>query len=308
MNRTSMPVYPKKRENIQWKVPSLFNNDEAVLLLDEMCKELGFRQPIQSVYGSVRCSWSGGRTSAWKDIDKSKAVEMISKHNERGISCCFTFSNYYISKDDLDDKVGNLLLDVASQGDVQNYAIVSSDILTDYIKHKYPNIKLIASMLKPVYEIDNYQDTPDYYNNLCDIYEKVVIRPDFNFDDKFLKKLNKKNKIEILANQACMQKCVISRKHYDLFSNIEAGKEPETKAFCNAEMKKLESIYRTTLLSNEDMDRLIRLGFVNFKLRGRSLSPSLLLDSIGLYIFEPTGIYQNMKRLISYKMGFPSSL
>lgn len=308
MNRTSMPVFPKKRENIQWKVPSLFNNDEAVLLLDEMCSDLGLRQPIQSVYGSVRCSWSGGRTSEWKDIDKNQAVEMISKHNKRGISCCFTFSNYYVTKDELDDKIGNLLLDVASKGDMQNYAIVSSDVLTDYIKKKYPNIKLIASMLKPVYEIDNYQDTPEYYNNLCNVYDKVVIRPDFNFDDKFLKKLKYKNKIEILANQACMQSCVISRKHYDLFADIEAGKEPENKGFCNAEMRKLESIYKTTLLTNEDMVRMINLGFTNFKLRGRSLSPSLLLDAIGLCIFEPTGVFQNIKRLMSYKMGFQSSL
>lgn len=302
MQNSAVSIYPKNREKIKWKVPSLFNNDEVILTLSDICQEIGIRQPIHSVYGSVRCSWGGGRSSKWLSIDKPQAVEMISKHSKRGISCCFTFSNYHVSKEDLDDKIGNLLLDVASQSDAQNYAIVSSDILTDYIRKNYPNIKIISSILKPVYEIDNYQDTPEYYNNLCKTYDKVVVRPEFCFNDKLLKQLKDKNKIEIMTNLTCLKQCPLTRRHYDLYSDIENGRKTEDMDFCNKEMRNAQSVYNTSLLSSQDIDRLLKLGFTNFKLKGRNILRSQLLEMIGIYIFEPTGIYQNISRLVGLRI------
>lgn len=291
-------VYPKNRENISWKVPSLFNNDETILHLSDVCKELGLRQPIQSVYGSIKSAWGGGRPSKIKEMNKDDVAKTLNDYNSRGISCCFTFSSFSINEEELEDKTGNMLLTLASEGNKQNYAIVSSDTLAFYIRKNYPKIKLISSILKPVYEIDDYNETPEYYNSLCEKYDKVVIRPDFCHDEKFLKKLKYKDKIEIMTNLTCIRKCPLTRKHYDLFSDIEKGIRENDFDFCNKEMRNAKSVFNTNLLTNSDVDRLVKLGFKNFKLKGRNIPQQRLLEMIGIYIFEPSGIYQNINRLV----------
>ncbi len=303
MNNRKYLIYPKNREKVQWKVPALFNNDEAALILNDVCEELGIRKPIQSVYGSIMCSWGGGRASKIKELDEKKAEQIINDFNNRNISCCFTFSAARITKEELEDKTGNALLKMASNSSYQNYAIVTSDLLTDYIRDKYPNIKLISSILRPVYEIDDYNETPDYYNELCKRYDKVVIRPDFCFDNRYLKKLKYKNKIEILANLTCLSKCVLSRKHYDLASDQEKGIRTDFDFdFCNKEMRNVQSVFNTNVLSREDIDRLVKLGFTNFKLKGRNSGAYIFLDTLSRYIFEPTGISQNISRLVGLKL------
>lgn len=290
--------YPAKREKINWKVPSLFNNDKLILTLIDCCKELGIKQPIQSVYGGVKSPWSGGRPSQIAEINIDSVTKIIEEHNKKNISCCFTFSNYRICKDDLNDKQGNLLLKIAGEISENNYAIVSSDILYEHIKENYPKIKIISSILKPVYEHKKYDETPEYYNNLCKKYDKVVVRPEFYSDKIFMKKLKDKNKIEIMPNLGCLKNCPLSQTHYDMIADIDAGKETKYKRFCHIDMNKIESIYRSTSISAKDIDELIKLGFSNFKLQGRGVSNSELMKLIGSYIFEPTGYFMQLETFI----------
>ncbi len=308
IKRTPLPVYYKNRENVNWKVPALFHYDDIVFLLLEILNELGIKHNIESVYGCVKSRWGGGRPSGWLDIDRETAESIIHKHNGNKVSCSFTFSNYRVTEADFDDKTANLLLDIANQSSHVNYAIVSSDLLADYIKSKYPNIKLISSVLKPMYEIDNCKDTPDYYNKLCEKFDRVVIRPEFAFDNNFLKKLKHKNKIEILVNQDCILNCPLVRKHYDFHTQVELGLKDRSEDFCHVAKRKCESVFNTNLLSNDDINRIMKLGFKNFKLRGRKFTKEQVIELIGLYIFEPTGVYQNIKnriKLILHGDGAP---
>lgn len=298
LRREQLTIFPKNRNDVSWKVPSLFYQDHVVLMLSDLCNELNINLPISSVYGCVKSTWGGGRPSMMQDIDRNLAEEIISKYNARNISCCFTFSNYNVTRDHLEDRIGNLLLDVASQTGVQNYAIVSSDILTEYIRDKYPNIKLISSILKPIYELDAYDFAPEYYNKLCEIYDRVVVRSELCFYNKFLKKLKYKNKIEIIVNQDCLIYCPLSRKHYDFHSLVELGLKDRKEGFCSRAKLIPETVFNTSLLSNQDLDRIIPLGFKSFKLRGRTYTEYQLLELIGNYVFDPTGVYQNIKNLL----------
>ena len=302
MKRTTLPIYSKNRENVIWQVPSLFHYDEILFYLLDDLRDLGIKNTIGSVYGSVRSSWGGGQPSGWVGVDREAAESIIFKHNYNNISCCFTFSNYNVEEKDLKDETANLLLDVASQGDYQNFAIVSSELLAEYIRNTYPKIKLISSMLKPIYEFDDFSETPDYYNDLCERYDRVVIRPEFSFDENFLKKLKYKNQIDIMVNYDCIPNCPISRKHYDFYSQVELGIKERSEDFCHLEKRKAQSVYNTTLMSNDDMDRVLKLGFNSFKLRGRRFTKGQVIELFGQYIFDPTGIFQNMKTRVMLKV------
>ena len=301
--KRKIDFYNKNRENVKWKVPSLFCHDPFILLLSDYCKELGIKQPVESVYGGVKSAWSGGRLSQIETIDEKYVSETISEHNKRGIGCAFTFSNYKINEEDLEDKQANLMLKIAGEISDNNFAIVSSELLAEYIRDKYPKIKLIASIIRPMYEYKKYDETPEYYNNLCKRYDKVVVRPEFYFDRSFMKKLNQKNKIELMTNLGCLQKCPLARRHYDLTVELDAGRETALKHMCHKDMNKLESVYRTTYISNEEIDDLIKMGFTHFKLKGRGYSDVKLMGLIGSYIFKPTGYFQHLESIIYEQLG-----
>lgn len=295
-----LPLFIKGRDNVDWKAPALFCNDETMFRLINACKDMNITLPIKQVYGSVKCSWNGGRSSKIRDFDENYISSVIRQYNENGIGCSFTFTNYHITEDMLGDSVGNKILEIASEYD-NNYVIVSSDILADYIRKNYPKIKLESSLLKPTYECPGYTETPEYYDNLCMKFDKVVLRPELGQDLKFLKKLKYKNKIELLVNSNCVYKCPFSIKHYDRAIGLENDEIPKNTVMCNERFYNPVSMHKNNFLSNKEIDRIIKMGFSNFKLNGRNISPMSLLLIFSTYIFEASGVFQYLLIYMSLK-------
>lgn len=304
INKTKKTFYTPRREKVKWKVPALFTNDDVIFLLDDICKELKLAQPVHSVFGAVKSLWGGGRVSPTTDITEAKANSILTEYNSRNISCAFTFSNYYVTKEHFNDKIPNMLLDIANSSGFTNYAIITNDKLGEYIRTKYPNIKLISSIIKPYYDFPQYNETPAYYNDLCKRFDKVVVRTEFYCDYKFMKKLKYKDKIELLVNIGCFKKCEIAKIHYDITSNFESGIDTShTHRFCNKKMNNIESVYDIGTICNKDIDELVKLGFTNLKLKGRGSTDDILLGTIiGRYIFEPTGYFQFIEKYILDKI------
>ncbi len=186
------------------------------------------------------------------------------KYHEFGTTTCFTFTNYYIDKSMLDNSVGNSMIEIASEYD-NSYVILSSDILADYIRDNYTKIKLESSLLRPTYEVRDYSETPQYYDDLCKRFDKVMIRPELGQDFNFMKKIKNKNKIDILVNSNCVYKCPFSIAHYNRAVDLESEKVHENTAMCNSRFHSKKSLSENNLLSNNDIDKLIKLGYKNFK-------------------------------------------
>lgn len=102
-----LPIFIKNHEKVEWKAPTLFCNDGIMFALIDVCNLMKIKLPIKQVFGSVKCSWSGGRSSKIRDFDEAYIEKIIKKYNENGIGCSFTFTNYYINESMLDDAVGN---------------------------------------------------------------------------------------------------------------------------------------------------------------------------------------------------------
>lgn len=298
--QSRLPVFLKDRDKVNWKAPALFSNDEMMFGFLSACQDMDIKLPVGQVYGSVKCSWNGGRPSKIRDFDAEYISSVIKKYNENGIGCSFTFTNYHITSDMLSDFVGNKLLTIASEYD-NNYAIVSSELLADYIRKKYPKIKLESSLLKPTYECPGYTETPAYYDNLCKRFDKVMLRPELAQDLDFLKKIKCKEKIDIIVNSCCVFKCPFSIKHYDRTVALENDKIPNNQIMCNERFINPVSLHNNNFLSNNHIDKLIKLGFCNFKLNGRNTTPILFIHTIGTYIFDSSGVFQFLLNYMALK-------
>ncbi len=294
---TKLPVFPKEYKKIKWKAPFLFAHDDMFFEISSLTDKLGIILPIDSVYGCIPCRWDTNNVPC-RVSNNEKVKEILRMYNKRQISCCFTFNNFDVTEEMLSDEIPNTILKIASESEYYNYAIISSDLLYSYIKERYPHIKLISSVVRPYNENIIKPDSPEYYNNLCEKYDRVVIRAELNFDYKFLKKLKYKKKIELIANNWCVFNCKLRHMHYRrLAETTTAGK---TQMFCNNKRNEIEYVNNNTLLSTSDIVRLEKLGFEHFKLDGRYFSSlELFNDVISRYIFEPTGIIQPLKNFIN---------
>lgn len=300
MKKDRLPTYIKNREKLNFKVPSLFNNDSIMFNLLSVCDLYGIKIPISQVYGSIKNSWNSGRMSKIREFDEQYARDIIKKYNKFGIGVAFTFTKYNITEDMLDDKVANTMLNIASEEDF-NYAIVSSDLLVDYIRAEYPNIKLESSLLKPTYEYKDYSEKPSYYDELAKKFDKVMIRPEFGQDYKYLKQIKNKAKIDILINSNCVYKCPYSIAHYDRANMLENEEIPLNTIMCNSRVYDKVSLQQNNLLSNDYIDKLIKLGYINYKIAGRNINPLSLLYLLGTYIFDGSGVYAHILNVLPFK-------
>lgn len=305
--QNNAPVfYSKDREKASWRCPGFLEHEEMLFLLDDLCKEVGIKQPIQSVFGCITTPWGGGRVPSFDEIDEKKLVKIIENYNSRNIFCHFTFSNYRVKKEHLDDRTGNLLCKVASQISDKNGIIVSSDLLSDYIRDKYPNLKQTSSLLKPTYEHPRYDETAEYYNELCNKFDTVVVRADFYDNLKMMKQLKDKSKIELIVNQNCFKFCELARTHYDRSVKYSAeDKDAKQRThFCHKKMNDIKNYSESLTLANSEIDDFIKLGFTHFKLAGRAgRAKTVLTEIIGRYIFEPSGHFCHLQRYIVDKLN-----
>lgn len=279
-------------ESVRWQIPSLFNNDLPALVLMETltrvyedCPYI----PIDSAYGSMESKWNGGRNTIRK-FDSEDFNYFVNYYNSFAISCAMTFSNYHITEDDLYSENENEVLETLSVFE-DNIAIVSSDLLYDYISSKYPNVLLESSVLKPVYEHPDYDETPDYYNDLAERFSKVVVRPEWLVNDDFMKELYPKEKFVLMVNQTCVPCCEKARDHYDFY--VGMGIDPH----CS-------KVYMDTCsIDYYRMRELIEMGFTEFKLQGRNITSSDFLNMLCSYVFEPTGDIQTVLHYVRKKMN-----
>lgn len=285
-NRTLLPALPKEYKKVKWKAPFLFAHDKLCMELFCLTDKLGINVPIDSVYGGIPCSWDTNNipseiSSSYSDIRNS-----IETYNRRNVSCCFTFNNYDVNEKMFYDELPNKILKAASEFDVDNYAIIASDALYQYIKDNYPKIKLISSVIRPYNQNILKTKEVKYYDDLCEKYDRVVIRAELNFDDRFLKKLKYKKKIEIIVNNNCVLGCKLRQFHYRVMTKKRIS-------LCNKAREDINFVYNNTFLSKNDIIRIQKMGFEHFKLDGRGLDNKELFNNvIARYIFEPTGIIQ----------------
>lgn len=251
-------------KNINWLFPNLFLFEDFTRAVDQLCNDYSINNPLKYVYGIIRCNWAYNYDSYMKFQEKSFIKNVFSFYGEKNITPILNFSRLTVEKEDLTDSFSNFLLDLCAE--INGEIIVASDILFDYIKNKYPELKLISSVNKPIYKFqkqDNYnaEEELKYYCELSEKFDMTVIRPEFIKNIGTISE--HKEQFIIPVNSACINNC----QYFDECNNVL-----NTDFECPKEMSKNplsanEYYNNLTILTKQQIEKLNDDGFVNFMLK-----------------------------------------
>lgn len=295
----------------KWNISGLFSHDSIILKFWDILSQCN-AFPICGVHGSVPCKWNSGRTVI-RHSDRY-IEECVQEYNKRNIPLFLTFSNYYITENDLSDEFSNQLLDLIS--DVPNSgAIVASPLLAEYIKKKYPNLQLTMSVLASVKTHE--ERSRAYYERSTSDYYRVVIHPDDSFNTELLSSIESKSSFEIMVNENCIRDCSFRRIHdnlvckYSMEESDEAFEDLATfsNEHCRMFIKEkhlleyLRGDANCCNFSFDHLDQIYKMGYRYYKLQGRADAPASFLYDLTKYILTEnagTYIYKSICNMISF--------
>lgn len=248
---------------------------------------------VACVYGSFAgCIWNGGRYLEGEKPSYETIRNVIESFNNIGVAFRLTFTNQYVSGKYLHDEYANKILDIASESGI-NEILVNNLELEEYIKTKHPGqFKYTKSCTRCEADID----TIDSDTNA---YDLVVL--DYRDNDKYTKLSNikHKDKIEIMLNDICSTKCPYRKLHHQyiqkqcLFGpdSLEAKESEFYNIICphRVDVLKPENIVYdddSGAITSESFDKLVKLGFSNFKIVGRDFDAHVLVRYYNYYLVK----------------------
>mgnify|MGYP006880005379 CR=1 FL=1 len=242
---------------------------------------------IGSIYGApADCLWGGGRAG----FGECGAREALALAQEYGVSARLTFSNSLLREEHLSDCKCNALCELFSQANgVQNGVIVHSELLTDYLRTRYPALYLVSSTTKVLTDFEDFRRE-------LDREEFRYVVPDFRLNPALeqLRALSpqEKAKVEFLCNECCRFGCPDRRACYETVSRKNLG-EPGPEHRCTAPdaaqgYRFSRAMENPGFLSVGDIrDTRLPMGFSEFKLEGRGLGSAMVLEFLLYYMTKP---------------------
>lgn len=291
----------------KWSLPLLFTNSENV----ENILDFLFKNTLINVndnfiyYGHTRCRWGAGRVSVIRDkIDLSELEFKLKSLRNNGIIPSFTFSNYHLKKNDLNDEYCNEILDLAVSLGCQ--FIVSSSTLCNHIRKRYPDAFITCSIIKYMNELTDFYSISalnKYCNKMMKKFNKIVI----SLNPDQLTQLHKKPKalknnanIELMVNHICPRVAygdvTQAMKTYTRFEQIELGNIENTgfKKCCSCNKNVYERLNSLLDYTEKELDFIVNeLNIEHLKIQGRDLQEQVKLFTILTYIFNTIGPMQD---------------
>ena len=303
MNRTELlnPKIP----SATWDLSGLFVFDQNFWHLLEIGKHFyDCDIPIKSIHGCFAVMWNAGRITSVNTptgggsntVGPEEIIKEWGKYPVP-IGCYYTFSNPLIKEEHLDDPGSNWLLDILAKHNKHklNGVIVSSEVLSNYIRKKYPELKQKASIVKSSVEKPKvFGRDFKYYDELTERFDIVMIHPDDGHNKELLKQIadsGKQNKYELILNENCPIGCTYRKPcyiyqaqtgvrdwngpfhFYDYKEEFGASKPGEDPRCGRENYFNPNPEHRCTTRScNFTQDELIEvynMGFTQYKLQGR---------------------------------------
>ena len=291
---------------LEWNVGSLFCHDETLhgtFGVVKICQEFGVPNPVKWAFGSIPSLLSGGRVPPY-DFGREEALSILGGNLDRGVACRLTLSNPYATQSDIqkDVKSRDLLdfLNTHSIDSAKNGVIVSCDLVAEHVREAYPNLEVILSILRTVYDVGYGKDrnTVEYYSNLLEnpLYDRVVVDSAKVHEEGFIESLPRKDKIELIACVECIRNCPIARQHYDAIHTLSQcicyGLD-RSKAYeriyevmdqCVANKRKHPD--QNLALNENEIKKLASIGCRQFKIAGRVNTDANFKRDLFAYLFK----------------------
>jgi hypothetical protein len=170
-------------------------------------------------------------------------------------------------------------MELADNG--QNEVLVNSDLFEEFVRAAYPNYKIVSSTTKCLDDLTLIQ------KELEKDYHLVVLDSAMN-NTESLFSLDHKDKIELIVNHYCADRCPRRKEHYRLVG--EAQLEYASIDFpCENIKRSFQEIQSNHSFISPDMiyDTYLKAGFSNFKLDGRGFKKEKVIESFAYYLAKP---------------------
>lgn len=258
---------------------------------------------IDSVYDSWDCVWNGGRGSGGSMIT-DEVRQCVEYYKNKGISLRNTYTNSLINEGTVLDTTGNAILRLTQLPDKMNGVTVNSTILANYIKENYPDFYIVWSTTLGKNPIEKINELTE--NDLMVLYYGL------NNEFEQLKKLGHPEHVEILATEACVDKCTQRQKHYlsmdKYFMHAEQFQEEPFRCpyDCERYFYYEKPVNRRHHVTLEQMRNEYReLGINHFKISGRNDSPINLCENYVNYLVKPEYRDDVRNRFLNVLFGGP---
>lgn len=245
---------------------------------------------IKVIYGSFPSMiWNGGSHWFGPHLKKYQIETYFDWYANKNIILQLTCTNPILEEIDLYDRYCNMILESVNTYHDTIEILVSSQILEDYIKNLYPDIKINKSIIGTTKIINGKNDNLKYYLQEAEKYNRYVLPRKYCVDLEMLNLIPKKdrNKFEILVNDPCPIDCPYLYSHYENFGHMQNFTEDipmgcimKDEPFRNIKYKQYQYSH------NEILNKLVPLNFTEIKLSGRTDRISVIL-SIVPYLIKP---------------------
>ena len=241
---------------------------------------------IGSIYGApCDCIWGGGRVG-FGDADPEEVLALMKEH---AVSARLTFSNSLLKEEHLADRKCNALCTMfENSGNVQNGIIVTSDLLLEYLRKKYPGFYFVSSTTKVL------TDIRDCVKEL-DREEFRYVVPDFRLN-KVLPGCGlteeQKAKVEFLCNECCWFDCYDRKNCYENVSRKSLGENVADHVCVSPDAAKgyrfSDAMKNPGFIGIRDIqETYLPKGVRHFKIEGRGLGSTIVLEFLLYYMTKP---------------------
>lgn len=240
---------------------------------------------IGSAYGTFPGAiWNGGRAAVGFS-SKAQIESVLNIYNSRGIPVRFTWTNSLIGEKECYDTFCNLIMKLADNG--MNQVLVNAPALEKYLRENYPNFKMISSTTKRIVDKEKLAE------ELAKDFFLVVLDYDLNHDESVLDQIvssGNAGKVEILVNEVCFPNCPKRIEHYTMQSRFQLEFDTSQTYPClvsTAPRDFNECMKRPAFISDEQIGSYIKRGFNQFKIAGRGMPESYVIDSYVYFLAKP---------------------
>lgn len=292
---------------INWSVAGLFAHDRFIHTLIDVLKDLGYENPIKIVYGSIPCIMSGGVLPPLNP-PKDEVMKILDEYNDRGVGCRLTFSSVFVKEEGFEDETCDTLLEHLNKMDsVKNGVIISDPRYAQYVRNKYPNLEIIASYMKSIFEAGLGNETPKFYNDMFKDFDYITVNPYKIMDYEFINSIDNKDKVIFhvnsreLPNDPLMEKfyAALMKINLKALGNIEHKEEDKALDEVVTQNYKIKASYPLAGVnfSQSEIEDLLRMGFKNFSILGRENDGVTFVRDLGEYLFVPN-LYNRIAQAI----------
>ena len=228
---------------------------------------------IGAVFGNFpNCIWNGGGYFLHRHVAEAEMQTISNVFNSFGVPLRLTMTNPVVEENDVYDRYANYIMKNLNNG--FNQVLVSNPILEKHIRTEYPEYPIVRSILAA--ENVHYDDSDKYFMS--------VLRKHKNTDMEFLKSIDNKDRIELLANETCDEDCPRAYTHYLDFSKKQrysdnTGENIVLDCTCDRKYPRKRFYTLSMCLTREKIKEIYEpMGFKHFKISGRSSHGGIVLD------------------------------